>query len=116
MYKLKKGTDSLYLGKGLFFFSNETYKEEQLEKVPEKAKEKYFETIQVEEQTNSGEGTGNALGFEVEDNTAYTESSLKKLKKDEQEEIISSLGLNPKDYNNEAERIEAILAATKAGE
>lgn len=109
MFRLKKGTDSLYLGKGLFFYSNETYTEENLKDIPEKAREKYFEEIQIKEEQSEGE-----LGFVVDE--TYTEESLKKMVKAEQEDIIKFLGLNPKDYRNESERIEAILKATKAGE
>ncbi|QIB26095.1 hypothetical protein [Caloranaerobacter azorensis] len=107
MYKLKKGTDSLYLGKGLFFYSNKTYSEEDLKEVSEKAKEKYFEEIKLEKEQGK-------LGFIVDE--TYTEESLKKMVKAEQEKVLKSLGLNPKEYKNESERIKAILSTIKAGE
>ena len=129
LYKLKKGTDSLYC-KGLFFFSKDTYKEEQ---IPDKAISKYFEPIgeRIPPDTKlvddaDGDNPDNkdlenqepagTLGFEEEDpQISYTKSGLTNLLKAQQEEILVSLGLNPSDYRNEGERVDAILAA-KAGE
>jgi YqbF-like protein len=55
------------------------------------------------------------FNFEVEENKGYTKAKLKAIKKEQQEEILTSLQLDPADYSNENERIEAILEA-QAGE
>lgn len=65
----------------------------------------YFEIAEVEVQEPSNP-----------DGEKYTKASLKKLNKEQQEEIITELGRNPEETKNEEERIALILELQEEGE
>lgn len=71
----------------------------------------YFEIAEAEVQTNETlQEPSNS------DSEKYTNASLKKLNKEQQEEIITELGGNPEETKNEEERIALILELQEEGE
>lgn len=101
-YKAEKGV--LHIGGGRFFYANEPVEVSEEEK--SKLLETYPDLVEAEPEqvvppTNDGK---------EEPGKTYTKAEIKKLNADEQRDLITDLGGNPEDTNNEEERIALVLA------
>jgi hypothetical protein len=101
-YKAKSGV--LHIGGGRFFYTQEPVEVSEHEKG--KLLETYPDLVGVEPEQMippTSDGKENP-------GKTYTKSEIKKLNADEQRNLITELGGNPEDTNNEEERIALILA------
>lgn len=87
---------------GLRFTEGKTYKGSQIEK----CFMGYFELVGIED-----DGADEVESIEAEEEKVYTPKELHHMKKDEQEVIMSMMGLDPSECRNEDERVAAILEA-----
>ncbi len=74
----------------------------------EAVKTGYFDVVEMKEQQKESAGAPSDIPEDAGD-AKYTKSDLKKLNKEQQEELITQLGGEPAETKNEEERITLIL-------
>lgn len=102
-YKAKSGV--LHIGGGRFFYAQEPVEVKEDDKTNLISTYKDLEEVEPEQEASPTDDESGRSKMEL-----HTKSTIKKLSADEQRDLITNLGGNPEDTNNEEERIALILA------